>query len=125
MCGIKQNFSKLMHSCRKCMCSRLHLMNAECYSDIHAKNHRHRTPEMLERNYQQKVVEGREHVNGVYARDLFRDIPYFDSTLQLPQCSSNVSALIFISILCIVQCTLSIGTQDKLNRKDSLFFVCF
>ena len=39
--GMRLNFSKLMHACRRCLCSRIALCNAESYSDIHAKNHPH------------------------------------------------------------------------------------
>ena len=87
--GIKQNFSTMQHSCRQCLCSRNDLRSAEAYSDIHGKNHEHRTDTMLHNDYLEHLEKEVIHINGVCNESLFKEFPYFTTTAQLPQCSSH------------------------------------
>ena len=83
--GLLQNFSKLEHCCRKCLCSQTDMKNAENYLDIHAKNHIARTNDMLSENYAERVALKVSHVNGVAHKSLFSEFPYFDIPTMLPQ----------------------------------------
>ena len=56
--GIKKNFSKLEHSCRKCLLSRTQLETAHEYDDIHAKFQVKRTDLMLKQNYEESQTLG-------------------------------------------------------------------
>ena len=88
--GILQNFSKMEHSCRKCLFSRHDLENnIKNYEDMHAKYHVSRTNDMLNENYNEKTELGVTHVNGVAERSLYYDFPFFDIPAQLPQCASH------------------------------------
>ena len=62
--GIKQNFSTMEHSCRKCYCSRTDLRNADTYAQIHAENHIPRTDTELQNDYLESKELGVQHVNG-------------------------------------------------------------
>ena len=89
ICGLKLNFSTMMHCCRKCMCSRYHLRSVEGYGSIHAKNHVRRTDSMLKENLQESRERHLKHVNSVWKESLYQDFPFFEVTRQLPQCSSH------------------------------------
>ena len=76
------------------MCSRVSLCNAESYSDIHADAFEERTEDMLNANFLEsqeisKHLTKTRHVNSIYRQSLYHNFPYFQSTLQLPQCSSH------------------------------------
>jgi hypothetical protein len=76
------------------MCSRVSLCNAETYSDIHSDIFEERTDDMLTANFLEsqeisKHLTKTRHVNSIYRQSLYHNFPYFQSTLQLPQCSSH------------------------------------
>ena len=89
VCGLRQNFSSMPHPCRKCMCSLRHLKLADNYEEIHSKNHIHRTDEMMFENFQESQEKNVIHINGVGGLSLYYQFPYFNSSKQLPQCSSH------------------------------------
>jgi hypothetical protein len=81
-------------TCRKCLCSRKNLCEADTYAQLHAKNQVERTNEMLKQDCAEaKTLEGKKgekkHVRGVAHASLFQDFPFFDIPKQLPQCVSH------------------------------------
>ena len=89
VCGICQNFSTLQHACRKCLCSLNDLRSADTYSDIHSNKFLPRNDQMLQENFLESQQTGRLHINGVRNQSLFFEFPFFNSSKQLPQCSSH------------------------------------
>ena len=87
--GLRLNFSTMLHCCRKCLVSLDDLRTCDTYEDIHADYHESRTDEMLFENYQESLEKNVLHINGVWTQSLFKDFPYFNTCLQLPQCSSH------------------------------------
>jgi hypothetical protein len=53
---MRKNFSQMEHSCRKCLCSKTDLINAESYSDIHADTHENRTDQNFQNDYLESQV---------------------------------------------------------------------
>ena len=87
--GMKLNFSKLPHACRKCLVSRRNLNDAKEYFYIHSKYHEARTKEMMYDNYLEKEERKVTHVFGIHRISMYHNFPYFDVATQLPQCSSH------------------------------------
>ena len=51
VCGLCKNFSTMDHSCRKCLCDRSTLYNADVYSEMHADSHLDRNDQEMQANF--------------------------------------------------------------------------
>ena len=87
--GIRKNFSTMAHSCRKCLCSKRDLCNAETYMDIHSDNFWPRTDEHFQKCFEESQLKRVNHIFGVGCQSLFYQFPYFCTSTMLPQCSSH------------------------------------
>ena len=88
--GMCKNFSKVSHSCRKCLCALENLHNVNEYSDISATNHLPRNDEMMQNDYlESKKTHPPKPINGIKNQSLFYKFPFFETSTMLPQCSSH------------------------------------
>ena len=63
--GLLENFSKLEHSCRKCMISRKEdMLSPRSYDEIHAREFPCRTNESIKEDFAEKELLRVTHVNG-------------------------------------------------------------
>ena len=87
--GMKANFSKLETACRKCLCTHTQLLSSKTYDEIHEQENDKRTLAMFDADLTDKDNMEVSHVNGVSEKSPFRDIPYFDLSLQVTHCYSH------------------------------------